>query len=309
MNGHDTTARRAAQPGPLLTVAIPYYSSPEYLLQALRSVLALDNPAWCLRIYDDNPEQPLDTGLIEPYLGDPRISYRRNASNLGIGGNWNQCLDECTTPLLTILHSDDLLQPNYLDLALATLEAEPAAWAFFCGAHVIDAQGRSRFSAVDFAKRFFRPRGDRILLQGEDGANALLRGNFIMCPTVCYRLRDIGELRFDQRWRMVLDLDFYLRLLRRGGSLAGSAEVAYCYRRHASSQTAAMNENLDRFEEEVELYRELGVSLAEGGWPRAAATAGGFRIVRLHMLFLAVTELLRFHGGGARRIWRRLRSL
>jgi glycosyltransferase involved in cell wall biosynthesis len=290
--------REEATAAPRLTFAIPYRSHPQYLVEAVESVLAQTSPRWLLRIYDDNPAEPLDPGMLAPYLADPRIAYSINRSHLGLGPNWNQCLDKCSTELLTILHADDSLLPNYLQLMLDVFERDDSAWAVFCRAEIMDKDGRRTWSPVDEVKRLLRPRGAEYKLSGEAGAGALLQGNFIMCPTVCYHVGRIGAHRFDCNLRMVLDLDFYLRLLIDGGVLRGSDTLAYRYRRHSGNQTARLNDNLQRFEEESLLYRQYAGVLEKRLWHRAAATARRCRIVKLHLLYLAVADLLGFRWAG-----------
>ena len=151
--------RKEATVAPRLTFAIPYRSNPHYLIEAVESVLAQTNPNWLLQIYDDNPAQPLDPGILAPYLGDSRIAYAANPDHLGIGGNWNQCLDKCSTELLTILHADDCLLPNYLRLMLDTFERDDSAWVVFCRAEIMDQDGRRAWSLADEVKRLLRPRG------------------------------------------------------------------------------------------------------------------------------------------------------
>jgi GT2 family glycosyltransferase len=278
--------------GPRLTFAIPYRSHSRWLIEAVESVLAQTSSRWLLRIYDDNPAEPLDPAILESYLVDPRIEYSANQTRLGMGGNWNQCLDRCSTELLTILHADDCLLPNYLQLMLDVFERDDSAWAAFCQAEIIDEKGRRTWSLPDRVKRFLRPGGAEHRLSGESAADALLRGNFIMCPTVCYRMERIGGRRFDSDWNMVLDLDFYLRVLLDGGALCGSDAVAYRYRRHAASQTARLNESLQRFEEEAALYRQYAVTLDQQGWHQAAATARRCHIVKLHLVYQLGRDML-----------------
>jgi glycosyltransferase involved in cell wall biosynthesis len=277
---------------PRLTFAIPYRSHPRYLVEAVESVLAQTSPNWLLRIYDDNPTQPLDPGILAPYLADSRIDYAANPLRLGMGGNWNQCLDKCSTELLTILHADDVILPNYLQLMLDAFDGDDSAWAVFCRAEIMDRYGQRAWSLADEVKRFLRPRGAQYRLSGEAGADALLRGNFIICPTVCYHLGRVGGRRFDSDWRMVLDLDFYLQLLLDGGVLLGCDELAYRYRRHPDNQTARLSVNLQRFEEEVALYRKYANLLEKRSWSEAAVTARRCRIVKLHLLYLAAVDMM-----------------
>ena len=204
-----------------LTVAIPYYAGRDFLARAVASVQRQTWPHWRLLVCDDRgSEERVDDLIVGS--ADPRQAYARNAGNLGMAGNWNRCLDLAETELVTLLHSDDELMEGYCEQMVRAAQAYPEAAAFFCAAQIIDREGRQRFSFPDLFKRFLmRPRRLPVVLGGEESLEALLRGNFIMCPTVCYRKSRLGLRRFDSRWKFVLDLDFFARLLLDGERSSG----------------------------------------------------------------------------------------
>jgi glycosyltransferase involved in cell wall biosynthesis len=289
-----------------LTFAIPYYSGPDYLRRAIESVLRQTNPHWHLLICDDGPAGGV-AELVHSYP-DPRIEYRRNPRHLGMAGNWNSCLDLAPTDLVTLLHADDELLPHYAELMLAAAARYPDAVAFFCQAKIIGNDGGERFSFADFIKRFLAPAGDRpLILRGEDAVRGLLRGNFIMCPTLCYRKSRLRARRFADCWRFVQDLDLFSRLLLDGETLVGLRDVAYAYRRHADNATVQYTASLVRFREEAELYAVLHRRLTERKWWRAARTAERKYIVRLNLGYCALQDLcrLRFAQAGrkVRLLW------
>src|SRR5262249_34364804 len=151
-----------------------------------------------------------------------------NDANLGMVGNWNRCLDLAETDLVTLLHADDELRPDYTDVMLQAAQAHPEAAAFFCQADIIDERGRCRFSFPDWFKRRLVPnRHGTVILRGEPALRALLRGNFIMCPTLCYRKCIVGNRRFIGAWRFAQDMYLTTQLLMEGETLIGLPQVAY----------------------------------------------------------------------------------
>ena len=178
-----------------LTIAIPFHRRPDYLAEAIASVLAQEERSWRLLIVDDGG---IEQGVEERVRshGDERIRYHRNPGNLGMVGAWNRCLDLAETELVTLLHADDRLGPGYVGLMRGLAERFPGAAAFCCEAEIIDAAGAPAFSLADAAKALYRPGGDPLVLEGEAGLSAVMAGNFIMCPTLCYRLPVLGERRF-----------------------------------------------------------------------------------------------------------------
>ena len=277
-----------------ITFAVPYYSKPELLIETVQSVLKQSRPNWLLNIYDDNPDVPLDPDLIATYLKDPRVNYHLNSSNLGISGNWNQCLANAHTELVTILHSDDCLLPHYIDVVTRLMGNKPNSIAYFCQAQVVDEDGETHFSVVDHVKSHLRAKLPGNDLSGQSGVTSLLKGNHVICPTVCYRKSALGQQHFDSQWRFVLDLEFFIRLMIAGATISGTDEFAYVYRRHRESQTSILSQNMTRFEEEISYYESMVTILNEHDWKAAAETARRKSIIKLHLIYLILTDLLQF---------------
>ncbi|MBO0697747.1 MAG: glycosyltransferase family 2 protein [Zavarzinella sp.] len=285
--------RTSADP---LTIAIPFYKGHAYLRLAIESVLRQTSPDWRLVVCDDGPEAGTRE-LVESFR-DPRIRYLRNERNLGMAGNWNRCLEVAETDLVNLLHNDDELLPNYVDEMLRAGREFPTAAAFFCRAKVIDAAGRDTFSLVDYAKRFLQPRAaGPLVLAGRSAVEALMRGNFIMCPTVCYRKSRLGSEWFRAEWRMVLDLEFYTRLLLAGETLVGLPELAYAYRRHAANATEEYTESLLRFEEESRLLDRVAAQARDRGWPDVARVAARKRVIKVNLVYRLGRDLVRLRPG------------
>ncbi|MCI0456801.1 MAG: glycosyltransferase family 2 protein [Gemmataceae bacterium] len=277
-----------------LTVAIPFYTGKPYLQRAIESVLLQRHPGWELLVCDDcGPEEGI-AELVQSY-SDPRIHYRLNERNLGMAANWNRCLDLARTDLATLLHADDWLLEDYVGTMTEAAQVRPGAAALFCQARIVNEHGQDCFSFPDFFKRLLLPgQGqEEVVLRGRRGLEALLHGNFIMCPTVCYRKSILGARRFRTDCKMVQDLEFFTRLLLDGEALVGLPAVAYAYRRHPANATTVYTETMLRFREETALYDELSRAAAARGWARAARIARRKWIVKLHLLYRAGLDLLR----------------
>ena len=310
-----------------LTLSIPYYRGSAYLRRAIESVLEQDDDQWLLAIRDDGERDEVRAVVHELGLADdPRVSCARNGSNLGMVANWNRCLDAVETPLATLLHADDALDPSYVRTMRSLARRHPDDTAFFCEARIIDESGHQRFSLADWIKRFYLPaganRGDSFSLSGESALEALMAGNFIMCPTLCFRIDKLAGRRFDPTHHQVQDLELTSRLLMDGDTLVGTRRSAYAYRRHAAGATALQSESLLRFHEELALFDRVAERAAAIGW-----RGGGFRrngqpqpqppgggrpaprgarrktIIRLHLAYRAMGDLTRLQ---VRRAWREL---
>jgi len=285
--------------GDTVTIAIPFHRGRDYLRVAIESVLAQASPDWKLLLLDDSGGGD-DAEEVAADFGDPRLVVRRNPTNLGMVASWNRCLDLAESDLVTLLHADDRLEPGYVALMQELVRLHRDAAGFFCGARIIDAAGRARFSFADSIKRLFVPgRDDEIVLTGRTGVRALMRGNFIMCPTLCYRKSALAGERFSADWKQVQDLEFTTRLLMDGRTLIGVREEAYAYRRHAQAATSLQSDNLLRFEEEFRLFECVADRADALGWEEVARVSRRKAIVRLHLGYRAAADAMRLRPGRA----------
>ncbi|MBF0442855.1 MAG: glycosyltransferase family 2 protein [Oligoflexales bacterium] len=276
---------------PAITFAIPYYSNLGFLKRAIDSVLGQTLNDWRIVVCDDcNPLEPA-SDLVAEY-NNPRISYHRNPQNLGIAGNWNRCISLARTELVTLLHADDELRPEYTRIMLDLYRAYPTYSAYFCRADIIDADSRPKFSFPDYVKRFLNPCEHRIAsVEGEQGLVSLLKGSYIMCPSVCYNRAHIEDECFSSKWQMVLDLDFFSGLLFKGKGFIGTPEVGYAYRRHENNYTVKLTSTMRRFNEEIELYDLIGRTSVEKNWFKASSCAKKKSIIKLHLAYLILRNM------------------
>lgn len=294
-----------------LGIAIPFFRNTSYLRTAITSVTEQSSADWRLWVMDDSGQNESEEAVREvtASFDDDRIHYRRNPETIGMVSNWNLCLDAADTEFLTLLHGDDRLLPNYVDVIQHAAREHPQAAAVYCEATIIGASGRSAFSLPDLVKGFFSPKAvDRVVLAGQIAATALMRGNFIMCPTLSFRRSLLGAQRFDPRWEQVQDLDLTLRLLMDGATLVGATQVAYAYRRHRESATWTQSQSRLRFDEEFRLFDEVAARAEALGWHETARVSRQKRIVKLHLAYRALRALSRLQLPSAVETLRYLRS-
>jgi glycosyltransferase involved in cell wall biosynthesis len=289
-----------------LFFAIPFFNQADFLESTLKSLIQQTDQDWRALVFDDSIDAVESEGArrVVQLLNDSRIVYRRNEKNLGLALNWNQAFSYGSeSPLVGILHADDELAPEYVAEVKRASAEFPDAAAFFTKAEIIDHKGDRVFSFPDFYKRFLLPVQvhGRILLRDETGLNSVLRGNFIFCPSLCFRTSKMDGIRFDPRYRMVLDLDLICRILLRGELMVGLySKALYRYRRHATNATNLLTRNMVRFVEERALYLELAKKLSALGFTIASRTAGRMRVIRLNLAFQIFKSICGFRWGAAR---------
>jgi glycosyltransferase involved in cell wall biosynthesis len=292
-----------------ITFAIPFYSGRAYLAHAIESVLAQRDPDWKAFVCDN---ASLEAGIADLVrdVGGGRVGYVRNETNLGMVGNFNRCLDLAETDLVTLLHSDDELGPDYASLLRAAADRHPAAVALFCRAAIIDAEGEPRFSVADVVKDWINPasRGE-LVLAGHAGIRELLRANFIPAPTLCFRKSVLGVRRFPEGSKFVLDWELTTSLVLDGDSLVGIPDRCYRYRRHDQNTTQELTRSQLRYREESAFYDQMRTVAETRGWDDCAHLATHKRILKLNVAYSLLKSVAALQLGEARRGLALLREL
>jgi len=292
-----------------LTFAIPFYAGRAYLARAIESVLAQRTANWRAFVCDNASPEPGIAELVRD-AGRGRVAYVRNASNLGMIGNFNRCLDLAETELVTLLHSDDELAPDYSTSIASAADRHPSAVAVFCRAAIIDAHSQPRFSVADAVKDVINPASHReLVIAGRAGMRDLLRANFIPAPTLCFRKSVLGERRFPTGTKFVLDWELTTSLLLAGDSIVGIPARCYRYRRHDQNATQELTRAQIRHREEAAFYERMQAVVASRGWDDCAKIAAHKRILKLNVAYSVLKNVAALDLDQARRDLALLREL
>ena len=286
-----------------ISFAVPYYSAPEYLREALESLLSQTHLNWEAVVVDDASPNPVDDLVAE--FNDRRITYVRNETNLGLAANWNKALALANAPLVCILHSDDLLEPQYASTMVDLMTTNPDATAGHCRVSIIGADGLPRRTLTDAVKQVIQPKAKGLVVSvGEDGLASMLRGSWIYCPTLCFRRSHLPSVPFDNSWRFMLDFDLIARIFLNGQQIIGTTSKLYRYRRHDGAQTRVLTNELTRFEEELTFYGQMYRAAKERQWLTAQRHAKRATVIRLHLLLQVAARLVRLRFASAARALR-----
>lgn len=124
---------------PLVSVIIPTYNRPDYLKEAIASVLQQSLQNFEIIVSDDcsdNNPQP----LVEAFQ-DPRIRFRRNDKNLGIGWNSTYAFQGARGKYVASLNDDDIWHKDFLSTLVRPLEANLDLVIAFCDHYSMNADG------------------------------------------------------------------------------------------------------------------------------------------------------------------------
>ncbi len=222
---------------PKVSVLIPTYNYAAYLPEAIESVLSQSYTDFELLIIDDRSTDETAGSLAGYAKRDTRISFRVNPRNLGMVQNWNLCLRRAAGEYVKYLFGDDLFcSPEALGLMVEALEGNPSAALVASARRLIDSQGRAGAVLSHFP--------DSGCLEGRRVISRCLRHqkNLIGEPTAVMFRKCLAAEGFDPKFRQIVDLEFWFRLLEKGG-LAYISRPLAAFRRHEVQQTARNRKN------------------------------------------------------------------
>jgi glycosyltransferase involved in cell wall biosynthesis len=272
----------------LIDIMMPFYGRVDHFKEAVRSVIEQEDPEWRLTVLDDKyPDASAGQWLVE--LDDPRITYVRHETNLGINKNFQESLERSTAEWVVIFGCDDVMLPGYVSRVKELVNAHPDATFVQPGVEVIDGSGAVVTTLVDQTKKLYRPKTvGEFEMTGERLATSLIRGNWMYFPSLCWRRSAVAPVGFRENLRTVQDLALAIDIVQDGAVLVVDDRTVFQYRRHEASVSSSAASEGSRFAEEQEFFDRVAREFRERGWTTAARAAG----VRLSSRLNAVTRIL-----------------
>ena len=127
---------------PKYTFLLPAFKG-KYLDEMLKSIKEQTYTDFKVLISDDCSPENLRS-ICEPYLSDPRFSYRRNEENMGsksLVSHWNLLVDMCDTEYLIMASDDDVYEPQFLEEIDALVQKYSNVDLFRARVKKIDGEG------------------------------------------------------------------------------------------------------------------------------------------------------------------------
>lgn len=208
-----------------VAVIVPAYGLAHLVGEALLSLQRQSLPDWeCVVVDDGSPDDVGST--IAPFLTDPRIRFLAT-ENHGVSAARNRAIRETASPLVALLDGDDLFRPDYLEIMVPLLEADPSIRFATSNSQIFGAVARERL--------FFS--ANRAVEHGLCGTLAdVLDRKFGVHICTTFRRADFDAVGgFDETMTQSEDLDLWVRLLQLGGEARYVDRVLSDYRVRAGS--------------------------------------------------------------------------
>lgn len=231
---------------------MPAYQTAATIGPALESVLAQTRQDFEVVVVDDGSSD--DTAArVERYAErDGRIRLVRQ-TNSGLAGARNTAIAHARGRLLSLLDSDDLWMPSYLDAMADALAHNPDSAFAYTDAWVFDDETRRVRRATAMAT--LNPPAES---PEDPGAllSLLLDGNFIVAFTTIRRSAIDAVGTFDSSLRRCEDYELWLRMAHHGFRGVQAPGLHALYRKRAVSLNTPRTE-IEMTSTNREIYRRI----------------------------------------------------
>jgi hypothetical protein len=191
---------------PFLSICIPAYKRPQNIARLLQSIAIQNFSGFEIIITDDSPDNSV-RAAIDNFSQLP-IFYFKNAQPLGTPANWNRAISLAKGEWIKLMHDDDWFSNE--NSLLKFVEETSVGKAFiFSGFTTVFESGKEKRS------QFPSRRGKTIV----KNPMTLLAQNVVGTPSVTLIHRSFTE-RYDERMKWRVDIDYYIRILKKEKALA-----------------------------------------------------------------------------------------
>jgi glycosyltransferase involved in cell wall biosynthesis len=268
---------------PKVSILLPVFNGERYLGPAIEAVLAQTYGDFELIICDDVSTDG-SAKIISDYAArDRRILAYTNHTNLGLFGNYNECLKKAQGQYIKPFAQDDLFEPVMLEKMVPLLDRDNEVALASCARRSIDSAGReikvlSRSNneskeSAEFAR-------DQVLLN-----NMLHLTNDIGEPSSVIFRRQWAGNGFDTEYYHLGDIEYWFRILEHGKYLYFNE--ALCSFRHHKDSTTTKNAQSLRFAlDMLRLGKQYQDFLQEKGVTQAAYKRLVIETTASHMKYL-----------------------
>ncbi len=189
---------------PLISICIPAYKNPEFLMRLLNSIHMQRYKDYEVVITDDTPDNSLKP-VVDQFKEVLPLNYIKNKVPLGTPENWNFAISEAKGEWIKLMHNDDwfVSEESLYSFAQAAIN-NPNAELIFSG--YFEVQDNNVIQ-----KRYVISNADEVLLR-RSPIN-LFKENFIGSPSTTLIKNDHKEW-YDQKIKWVVDFEYYIRRLK-----------------------------------------------------------------------------------------------
>jgi glycosyltransferase involved in cell wall biosynthesis len=207
---------------PRVSIIVPCYNTSGFVAETLKSVFAQTYRDFEVVIVNDgSPDTPKLEQAIAPWRD--RLVYVQT-ENCGLAGARNNGIRAASGEFVALLDSDDIWEPNYLEVQVRKLEENP-------GADIVYPQA-TIFGEGNGTHQFQRSHGDVTF-------TSLVQLTCVVMVSVLARRSALESAGlFDSNLRSCEDFDMWLRCVKNGSRIIYHDQPLVRYRRRPGSLSA-----------------------------------------------------------------------
>jgi glycosyltransferase involved in cell wall biosynthesis len=192
---------------PLISICIPAYQKPDYVVRLLKSVLQQTYKRVEVVISDDSPDDTVKIA-IEPYKSELSIIYIQNKPALKSPANWNNAIAHAKGAFFVLLHQDDwLFDKMALDKYLNAFSKNPKAGFVFC----------KNIAVTENGEEMVLQHIPSLLNRLSKTPLHLVLAQVIGPPSNTMLRAEVKEkVQYDEDFIWLVDVDYYVRVLQAG---------------------------------------------------------------------------------------------
>lgn len=127
---------------PLVTVGLPVYNGERFVAKSIETLLAQTFRDFKVLVSDNASTDRTGEICREWAARDPRIEYHRNATNIGMAGNYNLTFGLSRSKYFRWATADDFCAPELLEDHVKVLEGDPQIALAYSQAWFVDEDGK-----------------------------------------------------------------------------------------------------------------------------------------------------------------------
>ena len=188
---------------PKVTVLISTYNRPQYLAEAIESVVNQRYQNWELIVLNDGG---IDVSEVVAKFADPRVIYVPDDVNRGAARRFNQGLELARGEYVTYLGDDDVFYPNHVEVLAKALDENPDVALAYS-----DLYGVSSIADHQSGNRYILDK--RVTVSRDFNREFMFHYNHILHVSIMHRLdaaRRVGG--FDEKVKVLIEWSLNRRL-------------------------------------------------------------------------------------------------
>lgn len=225
---------------PKYTFLLPAYKA-RFLDDAIQGILNQTYQDFQLIVSDDCSPENLWT-IVEKYVSDGRVAYRRNQSNMGqtdLVSHWDLLVDMCDSPYFILASDDDVYRPDFLMQIDNCIKKFPNVAIFRGQTSMIDSSGTIFRDDLTYPER----------QEQIEYGKSFLNEKAIICISNCVfrtsRFKELGGfVNFPLAWKSDTASQFKMAV---DGIVHTTDGAIFLYRASGENiSTLTRNERIDR---------------------------------------------------------------